>query len=174
MSEWLHEWLDPVTHAAQVIREDALLASGAIVEGAHYHGFLKAAPFGGSELTWAIISTVAALIVVVVAVRVVGGWQIAPAKDSPEPQGFGKVLFNKWYVDELYDRIVVQPILRVSRFLWKIVDQGIIDGLVNITGGLAKLAGFVVSLFQTGSVNTYAVILTLGVLAVLLGVGMGF
>ena len=46
-----------------------------------------------------------------------------------------------------------------------------IDGLVNLAGGAAKLTGFVISLFQTGSVNTYAFILTLGVLAILWAVG---
>ncbi|HSG49115.1 MAG TPA: NADH-quinone oxidoreductase subunit L [Longimicrobiales bacterium] len=172
MSEWLHDWLDPVTHAATAIREEALLAGGFLEEGHHYHGYLEHAPFGGGELAWALISTTAALLVVITAVLVVRRWQILPAAQAGDPQsGLKKVLFNKWYVDELYDRIVVQPILRTSRFLWRIVDQGIIDGLVNLSGGVAKFAGFMVSLVQTGSINTYAFILTLGVLVILWTVG---
>ena len=93
-----------------------------------------------------------------------------PADESPAPSGLGRILYNKWYVDELYDRIVVRPIVGVSRWMWKVIDQGIIDGAVNLAGGLAKAAGWTVSLFQTGSVNTYAFVLTLGVLFVLLGV----
>jgi NADH-quinone oxidoreductase subunit L len=171
MTEWLHEWLDPVTHSAQVIREEALLAAGAITEGEHYHGYLEHAPFGGGELAWALISTTAALLVVLGAVALVRGWTIRPAVEDGEPEGgLKKLLYNKWYVDEIYDALVVRPIQRTSRFFWKGVD-GLIDGLVNLSGGAAKLAGFVASLFQTGSVNTYAFILTLGVLAILWAVG---
>ncbi len=171
MSEWLHDWLDPVTHSAQVIREEALLAAGAITEGEHYHGYLEHAPFGGGELAWALISTTAALIVVIGAVALVRGWTIRPAVEDGEPQaGVKKLLYNKWYVDEFYDALVVRPIQATSRFFWKGVD-GLIDGLVNMAGGAAKLTGFVISLFQTGSVNTYAFILTLGVLAILWAVG---
>ncbi|MDT8339946.1 MAG: NADH-quinone oxidoreductase subunit L [Longimicrobiales bacterium] len=171
MSEWLHHWLEPVTHAATAIREEALLAGGFLEGQHHYHGYLEQAPFGGGELAWALISTVAALAVVLVSVMIVRRWQIQPAAHSSEPGGLRGLLYHKWYVDELYDRVVVQPILRTSRFLWRIVDQGIIDGLVNLSGGVAKFSGFVVSLFQTGSVNTYAFILTVGVLVILWTVG---
>jgi hypothetical protein len=47
------------------------------------------------------------------------------------------------------------------------VDNGIIDGLVNASGNVAKAAGWFGSLFQTGTVNTYAFFLTLGVLVIL-------
>ena len=78
-----------------------------------------------------------------------------------------RVLHNKWYVDELYDRIVVQPILRVSRFAWRVIDQGIVDGIVNGVGNLTRALGWFGSLFQTGAVNTYALILTIGVIVIL-------
>jgi NADH-quinone oxidoreductase subunit L len=170
MSEWLHHWLDPVTHAATAIREEALLASGALEGAHHYHGFLEHAPFGGGEVAWAAISTVLAAIVVAGGFIAVSRATTVPADESPAPSGLGRILYNKWYVDELYDRIVVRPIVGVSRWMWKVIDQGIIDGAVNLAGGLAKAAGWTVSLFQTGSVNTYAFVLTLGVLFVLLGV----
>jgi NADH-quinone oxidoreductase subunit L len=170
MSEWLHDWLDPVTHAAVAIREEALVAAGALAGAEHYHGFLKKAPFGGGEVAWAVISTGLAALVVATAATVVGRQHTVPADESPQPTGLGKLLYNKWYVDELYDRIVVRPLLAVSRFLWKVVDRIVIDGAVNVAGGITRASGWVVSLFQTGSVNTYAFILTLGVIFVLLGV----
>jgi len=155
MSEWLHEWLEPVTERAQAIQ----LAN--LGDVAH------AAPVGGGEVAWAVMSTVAALAVVVFAFRVVGAQKVVPAASDEEPTGFAKVLFNKYYVDELYDRIVVQPVLGLSRFCWKVIDAGIIDGFVNAVGWVTKGVGWGVSMFQTGSVNTYAFILTLGVLLVL-------
>ncbi len=172
MSEWLHHWLEPITYSATAIREEALVAGGFLEGEHHYHGYLEHAPFGGGELAWALASTLAALAVVLIAVRVVGRWQIKTAAEAGEPQaGLKKVLYNKWYVDELYDAVIVQPVLRTSRFLWRIVDSVIIDGLVNLAGGVVKFAGFAVSLFQNGSLNTYAFILTVGVLVILWTVG---
>ena len=89
------------------------------------------------------------------------------AHDSPEATGFGKVLYNKWYVDELYDRVVVQPIVKLSRFAWRVIDQGIVDGIVNGVANLTRALGWFGSLFQTGAVNTYALILTIGVIVIL-------
>ncbi|NNF25655.1 MAG: NADH-quinone oxidoreductase subunit L, partial [Gemmatimonadetes bacterium] len=76
-------------------------------------------------------------------------------------------LYNKWYVDELYDRIIVQPILGLSRWCWRFIDSVIIDGTVNFVANFTRLTGWIASLFQTGQVNLYAFVLTLGVLLVL-------
>ena len=154
-SGWLHEWLHPITEQAQHIQEVNL---GALAE---------ASPIGGGEVVWAVISGVAALAVVAASFRFVGAHKVVPAADDVEPTGFAKVLYNKWYVDELYDRIIIQPTLAVSRFCWKVIDAGIIDGVVNGVGWTARGVGFVISMFQTGTVNTYAFILTVGVLVIL-------
>ncbi|HSW30026.1 MAG TPA: NADH-quinone oxidoreductase subunit L [Longimicrobiales bacterium] len=155
MSDWLHHFLEPVTATAHEIQVANL------GEVSHH------APLGGGEVAWALISTILALGIVLASARVVGGWKVKPAAEDAAPTGFAKVLYNKWYVDEIYDAVVVQPLLRVSRFCWKIVDAGIIDGTVNGVGYLARGFGWLGSLFQTGTVNTYAFILTLGVLVIL-------
>ena len=90
-----------------------------------------------------------------------------PAAEAAAPTGLGSLLFNKWYVDEFYDRFVVQPVLAASRFAWRVIDAVLIDGAVNGLGLVTRAGGAFVSLFQTGQVNTYALILTLGVLAIL-------
>jgi NADH-quinone oxidoreductase subunit L len=154
-SEWLHHWLEPITAQAHELQLE------------HLGEVSHAAPVGGGEVAWAIISTVAALAVVVGAFRVVGAQKVVPAAQSAEPTGFANVLLNKYYVDEFYDRVVVQPIVRASRFSWRVIDATIIDGAVNAVGWLAKGLGWGVSMFQTGTVNTYAFILTLGALIIL-------
>ena len=156
MGEWLHHWLEPVTAQAHHVQEVNL--------GAYSYY----APFGGGEALWAAISTVAALVVVVASIQVVGRQNVVAVKDdTTELSGFAKVLYNKYYVDEFYDRFVVQPVVRFSRFCWRIVDALIIDGVVNMVGWMAKAFGWGVSMFQTGTVNTYAFILTVGVLVIL-------
>jgi NADH-quinone oxidoreductase subunit L len=153
--EWLHHWLEPVTARAHEIQ---LARLG---EVAH------AAPVGGGEVAWAIISTAAALAVVVAAFRVVSRQDVRTPVESAELTGFAKVLHDKYYVDELYDRVIVQPIVQASKFSWRVIDATIIDGTVNAVGWGAKGVGAVVSMFQTGSVNTYAFVLTVGVLVIL-------
>ena len=95
------------------------------------------------------------------------GGRSPAAEDKTELTGFAKVLYNKYYVDEIYDRFIVQPIVSASRFCWKVIDATIIDGFVNLVGWTPRLLGAFVGFFHTGSINTYAFVLTLGVLAVL-------
>ncbi len=104
---------------------------------------------------------------VLVTTRVVGGFRYVPAHEDAEPTGFKKVLFKKYYVDEIYDAVIIQPIIRASRFAWKIIDAGIVDGIANGLGNLARALGWFGSLFQTGSLNTYALFLAIGVLVIL-------
>ena len=156
MSEWFHHWLQPLTAQATRIQEVHL------GEASH------SAPFGGGEVLWAVLSTVAAGVVVAVTVRVVGRRDIvAVADDRTELTGLSALLYNKYYVDEMYDRFIVQPVIQGSHFCWKVIDAGIIDGTVNAVGWVGKGLGWGVSMFQTGRLNTYALILTLGVLVVL-------
>jgi NADH-quinone oxidoreductase subunit L len=157
MTEWLHHWLEPVVGLAEEIRLE------------HLGPLRETAPVGGGEVLWAGLSTLAALAVVGLAFSVIGRQKIATAEEAaavPMPAAT-RVLYNKWYVDELYDRVIVQPIIRASRFAWRIIDQGIIDGVVNGVGNLARALGWFGSLFQSGAVNTYALILTIGVIVIL-------
>jgi NADH-quinone oxidoreductase subunit L len=94
---------------------------------------------------------------------------LVPKRDAAEATGFGKVLEHKYYVDEAYDRAIVQPVVTGSRLvLWKGIDVGIIDGLfVNGSGLLARALGWVGSQLQSGQIGTYAWVLVLGVIALL-------
>ena len=159
MGEWLHHWLEPVTEAAHRVQE------------AHLGELAHAAPLGGGEVAWGLISTVAALAVVLVTARLLGRKKIPSAVDDAEPTGLSRILFNKGYVDEFYHRWVVDPVLATSRVLWRIVDNRIIDGAVNLVGNGARATGWLGSLLQTGQVNTYAFFLTLGVLVILAMIG---
>ena len=79
-----------------------------------------------------------------------------------------KLLLNKYYVDELYDATIVQPIKVVSqRGLWRGFDVRVIDGAVNGTGALVSGGAAVLRRLQTGSVRAYAGSLFVGVVLVL-------
>ena len=78
------------------------------------------------------------------------------------------LLLNKYYVDELYDRTVVQPIKAISTIgLWKGADASLIDGAVNGVGAAVRGGSTMLRRVQTGSVRTYALALFTGVVAIL-------
>jgi NADH-quinone oxidoreductase subunit L len=87
-----------------------------------------------------------------------------PKKLAEKFAGLYNVVLNKYYVDEFYDHVIVQPIIMLGQFLWKIADMRGIDGLAN---GIAKLIGSIsdkVRFVQTGTVRNYALMFVIGVI----------
>jgi NADH-quinone oxidoreductase subunit L len=83
-------------------------------------------------------------------------------------RGVHRLLLNKYYVDELYDSALVQPIKHLSTGgLWKGVDAGLIDGTVNGVGLTVRAGSGGLRRAQTGSVRTYAASLFFGVVLIL-------
>jgi NADH-quinone oxidoreductase subunit L len=96
--------------------------------------------------------------------------QRVPRKRDAIPEfGFEGVVANKYYVDEGIERTIVKPAYAISRtFLWRLVDNGLIDGLlVNGSAAVARGFGWIGSRLQTGNVGIYAWVLVVGVLAML-------
>jgi NADH-quinone oxidoreductase subunit L len=79
-----------------------------------------------------------------------------------------KLLLNKYYVDELYDAVIVKPTVALSRgVLWKVVDAEVIDGAVNGAGSVVDTGASWLRRLQTGSVRVYAASIMVGVVLVL-------
>ena len=79
-----------------------------------------------------------------------------------------KVLANKYYVDELYNFIVVNPIKIISNFCASIIDKNIIDGAVNGIGSQVKKIGTGLRVLQTGDIQSYAFMMIMGLLLAIL------
>jgi len=70
--------------------------------------------------------------------------------------GWQKLLFHKYYVDEIYEHVFIRPLRWISdRLLWRTVDAGVIDGIVNGYGTLTGFVGNYVRLIQNGLVHSY-------------------
>ncbi len=149
-SAWLERWLEPVT------------AGGAA---------LVHLPEVASSTAWTLIGIAVAIAIVgiLAALRVLDLTALVPARSAPAETGPGKILYKKWYVDELYDAVIVRPIMWFSRVvLWRVVDVGIIDGAgVNGAAATSRILGWLTSRLQTGELGFYAVIFVLGVVVVL-------
>jgi NADH-quinone oxidoreductase subunit L len=82
--------------------------------------------------------------------------------------GLHRLLTHKYYVDEVYDAAIVQPIRIVSeQALWKGVDVRLIDGAVNGVGETVAGGSEILRRIQTGSVRTYAASVFVGVVLIL-------
>jgi NADH-quinone oxidoreductase subunit L len=86
--------------------------------------------------------------------------------------GFYTLVFNKYYVDEFYNAVVVRPLVAISRIvLWRGVDAGLIDGTVNGVGARSRGVGSILRLLQSGNIRTYAAWVVLGSIVALIAIG---
>ncbi len=82
--------------------------------------------------------------------------------------GVYRLLLNKYYVDEIYDATVVEPIRIVStEGLWRGIDVNVIDGAVNGTASIVDRSSSLLRRLQSGSVRAYAGSLLIGVVLIL-------
>jgi NADH-quinone oxidoreductase subunit L len=148
----LEHWLDPVLGepTARVIA-----GAGETSRGLEYAlvALAVAIAVGGIALAWTRLKPET----------------LVPKRESAPEEGFEKVLVNKYYVDEIYDETIVEPVIGISRgLLWRGIDVGLIDGVgVNGSAYFTRFVGWVGSQMQSGQLGTYAWVLVAGVLAVL-------
>jgi NADH-quinone oxidoreductase subunit L len=81
---------------------------------------------------------------------------------------FYRLLVNKYYVDEIYDAAVVNPVVKGSeKVLWTGFDMGLIDGAVNGTAKLIAIVSQFIRRMQTGVAQGYALSFIIGIIFVL-------
>jgi NADH-quinone oxidoreductase subunit L len=129
------------------------------VLGANAHGLEVEK---GTELMLVAISVVLAVIGSLAA-----GMRFGKKPELGEPAGFGKVLANKWYVDEFYNALIVRPLDLLAQFL-VFFDKNIVDGIVNGVGRLVQYGSRQLRLLQSGQVGGYVLLMVLGILILFL------
>jgi NADH-quinone oxidoreductase subunit L len=87
----------------------------------------------------------------------------AEQQTEPNPGGLYGFLLKKWYFDELYDAIFVQPARRLAGIFWKTGDARIIDGMPNGAAALAVGVARGAVRIQTGRVANYAFAMLIGI-----------
>ncbi len=86
-----------------------------------------------------------------------------------EPQtALGKFLYNKWLVDELYEKAIVQPLNRFAGFLKEVIEKNVIDGFVNGTGKIVQYGARQTRLIQSGQVGYYILFMVLSIVLLFL------
>ncbi len=117
----------------------------------------------GTELTLMAISVFLAL------AGAIYGWaRFSKNPELGDAKGFGKVLANKWYVDELYDALIVKPINALAKFLNNIFEKSVIDWIVNGIGRLVQYGSRQIRLLQSGQVGGYVLLMVIGMVILFL------
>lgn len=91
-----------------------------------------------------------------------------PLKEGDKMPGFQKLVYNKFYVDELYDATIRKPLDVLSIAFHKFFDVQIIDGIVNGVGSAVKGIGSGVRLLQTGNIGFYVISMVIGIVFIVL------
>ncbi|MCK4623560.1 MAG: NADH-quinone oxidoreductase subunit L [Desulfuromonadales bacterium] len=115
------------------------------------------------------------LMAVSVAVAVIGifvAWVMyiknpeLPAKFVTKFAGAHKIVFNKWYIDELYDFLFVNPCKKIGTFFWRGFDVKVVDGIVNGVAWVTRGVGSGLKYTQSGYLHNYAVAMVVGVVMI--------
>lgn len=93
-------------------------------------------------------------------------WVLFKNFKANEAKGFGKVLENKWYVDELYETVFVKPTKALGSFLKNVVDKSVVDGVVNGVGKLVQYGSRQMRLLQGGQVGSYILLMVLSMVLI--------
>jgi NADH-quinone oxidoreductase subunit L len=153
------DFLSPVTGGAVHAATEAV------------HGVPEAAGHASeiaSEWSMAIISMIIALVGIGVAFFFYMSRPKMPEQFTTRFPALYKLVYNKYFMDEVYDSTVVQPIKWTSEWiLWKIADNILVDGTVNGVAWLIKTFSGRLRRIQTGLVQNYMVVMLLGVLAIM-------
>ncbi|MES2566057.1 MAG: NADH-quinone oxidoreductase subunit L [Bacteroidota bacterium] len=93
--------------------------------------------------------------------------QILPEANDQKLTGIKKLIYNKYYVDELYDMIIRKPLDGISVAFYKFLDLEVVDGIVNGVGSAVMGIGAVVRKAQTGHIGLYIFGMVLGIITIL-------
>jgi NADH-quinone oxidoreductase subunit L len=152
----------PQTHAEAPEPHDEGAAPRSVGEGAQHEPAAERA-HSPEEVRQERLFTGISVLIALAGIGI--GWAMFrkhPLREMP------RLLENKYYVDEVYNATLVNPIKAGSREgLWKLFDVGVIDGIVNGLGRAVAELGRLVRYLQVGFVRSYAAIILLGALAVI-------
>ncbi len=166
-SNLFHEFLAPVfgggqgaghgaEHALGAIANSSIAASGETTAG------------HTTEIVLMVLSVLVGIVGILVAVVLYLRKPGIPGMITQKLGAFYTLVYNKYFIDEIYERTLVRPGYWISdKLFFKFVDTGIIEGIVNGLGITARLVGATVRLAQSGVVRTYAFFFLIGFLFIL-------
>ena len=124
-------------------------------------------PEHNTELMLMGISVLVAVVGIVFAYVMYVARAQRPAEDDAQRSAPENLVYHKYYIDELYDNLIVKPVMALSTGLYKFVENGIIDPIANGVGRVTLAGGQLLRNVQTGSVETYLILMVIGIVLIL-------
>ena len=113
-----------------------------------------------TEYMLMVVSVAVALVAILYAYHKFSKYQ----KTDAAERGLGKILENKWYVDELYNGIIVRPLQSLSAYFNEVIEKRGINGFVNGVGKAVNYSSRQIRLLQSGQVGVYVLLMVIGIL----------
>lgn len=142
-------FLEPIVASSEVIKQSSHSLS-------HY-----------TEYLLMIISTVIALSAIIITYWIYIKKSVLPVEDVKEASPFYKFSYHKFYIDELYNILIVSPLQWISKFIYRFVEVLGIDSIVNNIGKGTIFFGQAARLLQAGSIGFYIFAMVIGVIIIL-------
>ena len=142
---WMHHWLDEI-----IVRKNPSIL---------HHD---------TEWTLMGLAVAGAVAVIYFAHMMYNKSKVLPAEKEEQLKPWQRLIYNKYWIDELYDAIVRKPLDLISEIFHKFLDIAMIDGIVNGVGVAVKGIGSGVRLLQQGNIGFYVVSMVLGAAFILL------
>ncbi len=93
--------------------------------------------------------------------------QTLPAAEEEELTPLHQLVYKKYWIDELYDNAITQPLNFISHGLHKVVDNQLIDGIVNGVGTVVNWTSSKIRLLQTGNIGFYVFVMVISIVIIL-------
>lgn len=158
----IEKFLEPVFTVSEKAGAGETIGEAAVSLEGGAEAVTHSASSGGLEMTMMIVSVIIALFGILLAYIFYLKSKNIPEKLSQSFSPIYNMLLNKYYVDEIYDALIVTPIKKGSIFLWEFFDAKVIDGLANGIGTFFENSGLSLRTLQNGRAQTYAVGILIG------------
>ena len=90
-----------------------------------------------------------------------------PAEDDAQRSTPESLVYHKYYIDELYNNLFTRPIMALSSGLYRFVENGVINPVVGVFGRAVNGGGQLLRNVQTGAVETYLILMVIGIVLIL-------
>jgi NADH-quinone oxidoreductase subunit L len=152
LPNYLEHWLDPVFELANEYGKQYAHA------GAHQTHALEWGLMG--------LSVVVAVVGITIAFTMYMANNKLPGKFTSTFPALHRAVYNKWYMDEIYDFLFVNPCKSLGNLLWKGFDVLVVDGIVNGVGKVVMGFSAGIRGLQTGNTHNYALGMALGAVVI--------
>ena len=90
-----------------------------------------------------------------------------PAADEAQRSAPERLVYHKYYIDELYNALITRPVMALSSGLYKFVENGVINPVTGLLGRAVNGGGQLLRYVQTGAVETYLILMVIGIVLIL-------